>query len=364
MSLEIQFLPATDGDAIWVRWGEPPGNQLLIDMGREATGKAIRKRLEAVPADRRHFTLLVVTHVDGDHIGGVLSGLVDAGPLEGLEFDDVWFNGWPHLHGQAARHKGRLEAMGPVQGERLTDWLTGPWNEAFDRGPVERFSSLPVKELPGGMRLTVLGPTPSRLAQLRPTWEADVARAVKDARLPDRPGRLESLGRAKPVKPELESWADLRALANASSDPDDSAANGASICLCLEWERRRVLLTGDAWATEVVDGLRLMDQLPVAFDVVKAPHHGSQANVSEELVEAIACPIWALSTSGSRHYHPDAVAVARILCRSRPPRPELVFNVPSAYNAWWENPEWKKRFDYETRTGAEPEGIILSLEPA
>lgn len=370
MSLELRFLPAEDGDAIWVRWGEFPGHQLLIDMGRESTGKAIRETLEALPPDRRRFHLLVVTHVDGDHIGGVLSGLADAGPLAGLAFDDVWFNGWPHLHGEAVprpgdRSRPGLEPMGPVQGERLTDWLTGPWNEAFDRGPVERSSSLPARELPGGLHLTVLGPTRSRLERLAPKWETEVARAIEEGKLPARRSGLERLGRAKPVEPELGSWTDLHELADTLSDPDDSEANGTSICLLLEWERRRVLLTGDAWAPDVVDGLKLLGEpLPVGLDVVKAPHHGSEANVSDDLVDAVRCPMWVFSTSGSRHYHPDAAAVARVLRRRHRTRPELVFNVPSTYNRWWENPEWKERFDYQTRTGGAREGVSLALEPA
>lgn len=116
MTLELQFLNARQGDAIWVRWGA--GRQILIDMGTLETGVQLADRLRDLPEDRRQFELLVVTHVDGDHIGGVLSCVSDpAEPVQGLSFKDVWFNGFEHLSGQTPALEGvRLEPMGGAQG--------------------------------------------------------------------------------------------------------------------------------------------------------------------------------------------------------------------------------------------------------
>ena len=55
---------------------------------------------------------LVITHIDFDHIGGVLSLLQDKDL--GVTFHDIWFNGWRHLPGSG------FEEFGPVQGEKLT----------------------------------------------------------------------------------------------------------------------------------------------------------------------------------------------------------------------------------------------------
>ena len=84
-----------------------------------------------LPEDERRFELLIVTHIDGDHIEGAL-GLLDAEEL-GVTFDDVWFNGFRHLPDSP------LESLGPVEGELLTDVIVRrnlPWNAAFDGGPV------------------------------------------------------------------------------------------------------------------------------------------------------------------------------------------------------------------------------------
>ena len=113
--MELTFLDARQGDAIWVRWGE--GRQLLVDMGTSGTGRALAGRFRALPEDQRAFELLVVTHVDTDHIGGVLTGLVDPAEPVPVTFADVWFNGWEHLNGLVpADERSELEPMGGVQG--------------------------------------------------------------------------------------------------------------------------------------------------------------------------------------------------------------------------------------------------------
>jgi hypothetical protein len=363
--LELRFLPAGEGDAVWVRWGEDLRHQLLVDMGTTSTGKKIRARLEELAESDRRFELLLVTHIDGDHIGGILSGLVERPALPGLSFGDIWFNGWPHLHGQRVRRPGEtdgLEPMGAAQGELFSDWLTGPWNESFGRGPVAREDPLRTIELADELRITVLGPTTTRLKDLRETWATEVELAIERGRLPASSG-LEPLGRQKPVRPDLASKSDLRGLADELSEPDPSPSNGTSITLLLEWRKRRALLTGDAFATDVVDGLaQLGEPLPISIDVLKLPHHGSDGNVSDALVRAVACPDWVFSTNGSHHYHPDAAAVARVVRKAGEPRPRLLFNVPSEFNAWWTDPSWASTFDYTTETGTAEEGLTVTLE--
>ena len=92
MTMRLTMLPAGEGDALWLQWGpEHDRRQLIIDMGVHATGRAWRTRIEGMPRSQREFELLVVTHVDTDHIYGVLSALVDAEPIDGFRFKDVWF---------------------------------------------------------------------------------------------------------------------------------------------------------------------------------------------------------------------------------------------------------------------------------
>lgn len=364
--LEVTMLPARQGDALWIRWGEPDEpHQLLVDMGTEEIGERLGARILALPEDRRIFDLLVVTHVDRDHIGGVLTCLADedAPTIPGLRIDDVWFNGWPQISGVVAG--ATLEPMGAAQGERLGDWLAArAWNASFGGGAVVRTPGVEPTSIPlaGGMTLTVLGPTPERLLELKPAWVDEVQAAIAKGTL-SADHLLEPMGPR--VKPDIADRVDLEVLAASVTDTDGSEANGASIVLLLEYHGRRVLLTGDAFGADVVEAIHALrgnatDRF--RLDAVKLPHHGSQYNVTPELIGAIDCPRWLLSTDGTVFRHPDPPAIARILLDASPTPAELLFNVPSTFNGWWDDPSWKAAFGYSTAYGTAQDGLTVLLD--
>ena len=363
MPLELEFLNARQGDAIWIRWGT--GRQLMVDMGTRQTGNIIHERILREPESSRTVDLLVVTHVDVDHIGGILSCFTDrTDSIPGVSFNDVWFNGWKHLSGEAITATSTtLESMGGAQGEVFSNWLQNhPWNKAFQRGPVVR-TDLRKICLAEGLSLTVLGPTYNRLTELKPAWRDSVARAIRRGDLTEVADGLERLGPTSP--PRLTSKADLQRLALSPNTSDTSTANGSSIILLLEWEGRRILLTGDAYAGDIRDGLvALGEGMPVALDLFKVPHHGSAQNMTRALVEAVDCPLWVFSSDGTMYRHPDAQAIAQILHFGKHPQPMLAFNVCSKYSGWWDDEQWRTMFGYDARYGDEDDGgITFSFPP-
>lgn len=365
--LELTALPARQGDALWIRWGDAERpHQLIIDMGTEATGKKIRKRLEELPEEQRHFELLVVTHVDSDHIGGVLTCVSDAEDLPGLKFDDVWFNGFEHLSGQVIEPQPGVEHLGAAQGERLTKWLRKQsWNRAFGHGPVWRREGEDLQSvvLADGLELIVLGPTPERLEDFIGKWAAEVHEAIDTGKLDEEdvsPG-LEQLGRVQ-KKPVLVEADDLKYLAEEIESYDDSKANGSSISLLLKYKGISILLTGDAYAEDVRDGIRRVSgNEPLPIDLFKVSHHGSRQNLDKALIDAVECNYWLISTDGTTHKHPDPDAIARIISWSTVREPRLGFNVPCEFNRWWDNAEWIERHAYSVEFGTEEDGITIEF---
>jgi len=361
--LAVTMLPARQGDAIWLRWGDAgTPHQLLVDMGTEEAGKLVRQRIFDLDEAERIFDLLVVTHVDRDHIGGVLSCLAEADPIPGLTIRDVWFNGYPHLTGGIV-HTG-LEPMGPAQGERLASWLkTQVWNAAFDGRAVVRAPDRPLTSmtLHDGLTLKALGPMPERLTQLAPVWKEEVAEALRKGTLTTVSPGLEPMG--PKVPPILEDLEDLRQLAATPTLADDSEANGSTITLLLEYRNRRVLLAGDAIPEDLIAGIAAASPAGrLHLDAFKLPHHCSQRNIVRELVEAVDCDHWLVSTDGTRFRHPDPIALARVVLHStlRPAR--LAFNVPSKFNGWWDNDEWRDLFKYKTQYGAPDSGLTITWD--
>jgi Metallo-beta-lactamase superfamily len=320
--LSIEALPAEDGDCLWIEWTSSDGpHRILVDGGR--TGTALMTKLEQV--DDPHFDLLICTHIDMDHIGGLLK--LFRSPPPALTVDDVWFNGRPQVLSPQPR-----DTLGIRQGEELTDLLQDrgqAWNAAFGGGPVATAPAgeLPVRSLPE-LSITVLSPGPGQLAKLAVDWAAVLAES------PGLPA--DALGK------ELGPLEDL---VDARYSPDRSTANASSIAVLLEHaDGGRVLLGADAKAEVLVGGLsRFQRSGRVRVDLCQLPHHGSKANLSPELLRLLDCRQWLISTSGrGGPRHPDRTALARILARRD--KPTLWFNYrgketeefanPSLIRAW------------------------------
>ncbi|GEN80409.1 ComEC/Rec2 family competence protein [Actinotalea fermentans] len=312
----VEMLPAQRGDCLWLTWGEGEDlHHALVDGGPAVTIPTLvpelERRIAALAGRTNRVELLVVTHVDTDHVLGVVSLLSDHRrvPL----FRDVWFNGFRHLG---------AGLLGGLDGERLTAALLeheDRWNRAFDGGPVMLPDGAPppVVTLRGGLTLTVLGPRPATLAKLAPEWEE----ACRKARI--LPGQGAEIERESWRRTQLLGF-DVDALAAAPYRKDRSVPNASGITLIAEYAGRRVLLLGDAPSEEVLPGLERFGPGPYRFAAVKMSHHGSRANTSPAFLARVQSSTWLVSTDGAGHHHPDPEALARVVTTQR--RPTFVFN--------------------------------------
>jgi beta-lactamase superfamily II metal-dependent hydrolase len=345
----VELLPARHGDAIWIEYGDPvaPG-RLLIDGGAtKATKETIQRLLgERITDDGGpDFELIVLTHIDGDHLAGLVRLFEDSSvPLRPA---DVWYNGWDHLPD---------DRLGAKQAERLSQAIRTrklPWNQAFGGDAVRlpgtladpHPDTLPQIMLPGGMVLTLLSPTYEALAELKPEWKKEVEHA---GLIPGTTQKAEEQA-DRLGEPVLDL--DPTRLAQERFQPDGSEANGASIAFLAEYDGRSVLLTGDAHSptleTSISTLLTTRNQTRLDVDAFKLPHHGSRYNLSPRLVELVNTKRYLISTDGtSRSRHPDPVALSRIITKRS--GASLEFNYESATTTPWNAGHLKRRFEYDT----------------
>ena len=99
-------------------------------------------------------------------------------------------------------------------------------------------------------------------------------------------------------------------------------------------------------------------------DLYKVSHHGSQNNVSSELVQLLDCPRYLVSTNGDHFYHPDRQAIARIL-KYGGERKTIYFNYNSRLNEVWGDEALaaqRERYRYETSyPAADRPGTVVTL---
>src|SRR5438093_888014 len=66
--LKVSFLNIGQGDSIYIE--APSGRQVLIDGGRDST--VLRRLSEVMPWWDHTLDLVIATHPDADHIGGLI----------------------------------------------------------------------------------------------------------------------------------------------------------------------------------------------------------------------------------------------------------------------------------------------------
>ena len=337
----IEMLPAEQGDALFIEYGSAPSpHRVLIDAGVRKTSGLVKARIEELPESKRTFDLLIVTHVDSDHIGGIPK-LLDDRSL-GATFDDVWFNGWRHL---------QPDRLGPVEGEIFSaqlDQRGWNWNAAFDEKAVvvHPTGKLPKHELPGGMTLTLLSPTRQRLEVLRDEWKKVVEEAGLEAGVQDE--NLAEAARRKGIPDLLGDRLDVQKLADVALLPDKAPANGSTIAVLAEFDGKSCLLTGDAHPDVFEEGLKRLcedrGKERIAATALKVPHHGSRFNVSTGALDLIETDRYLFSTNGNQTKHPHLEGVARTIVRGG--EPTLFFNYKVETTAPWDDRRLERKHKY------------------
>jgi beta-lactamase superfamily II metal-dependent hydrolase len=368
----LQMLPAERGDCLWLEYGSPP-RYVVVDGGLKQTASALLDRMEEARRLRAtaelEIELLVVTHIDNDHIQGAIELLRRLPSWARIK--DVWFNGRPQLVALATGPGPSVEdaeahLLGPKEGDELSEMLEAsacawnkraPWNGGAILLPPS--GRLPAITLDGGLVLTVLGPSRERLRRLWAVWSK--ARSGDDETEETAALATDLLGRQDRWPPV---WQD-------GESRDSSAANGSSIALLAEYAGQAVLLAGDAYAADLEEGIsRLGAERGVvpgefALSAFKLSHHGSHRNLTRSLLEQVRCSRYLISTDGSGHSHPDHQALLRVLRHSRS-APQLHFNyLADTTRRWRDSREdvLQRGFqDYETHYPVQAEsGLTLTL---
>ncbi|WP_426232350.1 MBL fold metallo-hydrolase [Pararhizobium sp. DWP3-4] len=359
----IAMLPAQDGDCLFV---EACGFRMVIDGGRAETGtNTLPAFLSSLPEreGKPIIDLMVLTHIDADHVAGLLTFLANTGKTS---IGEVWFNGLDHhkkaagicvrkrnASNETAAFLGTAETLSVRQALNFDECITDlriPWNikMAGETIMVQREGALPRFNLADGLNLLLLGPTQWKVEDFYPQWLEHVKGLDSEPTLAHKPR----------ITPSL---ANMQELATQDEAPDRTKPNGASIAFVLEIGAKRILFSADAHPDDIAHGLeREYGAGRIWFEAIKVAHHGSARNNTSSLIEKLQSSCWLISTNGSKHAHPDPQAIARIVLAPEEGK-ELVFNYRSTINGHWDAEDLKRSFKYSTFYGDGKSPVIVTL---
>ena len=340
--IEIKSYPAKNGDAFLVKASATPFS-MLVDGGYADTfHRHIKPDLENLATSGYALDVVVATHVDADHISGLLSFFRLNGPAQApaiIPVSEVLHNSLRSLvaptEGQAAMRRDDLALLRDIrlrgypqpdaannqeqeisarQGSSLAQLLRDggyQWNTHAGTIPIGGNGLTDLRLLQGN--ITVLGPTKARLDALKKWWTSEIRRMGFVGSLENLEDVFEYLCAHEVVDPGEQMLSSSDADLAAAYVPDNSVTNGSSISLVVEIEGRRLLFLGDSWADDTVAALAANG--PSIFDAVKIAHHGSVHNTSLDLLTLVDSPHFFISTNGDRHDHPDFAVLKAIVDR-------------------------------------------------
>lgn len=360
---DLTIFPAAEGDCLLLSWGGDRDtlHYALIDGGRTGTWKHLKPALGLIASNGRPLELLVLSHIDADHIDGLNRMLDDGSPIAPKR---VWFNGFDQL--RRLDPPTGFSPSGFAGADRYSMSLADagwPINADF-RGLPVMLETFPERFEIEGLSLKLLSPDRRKLAALKAEWDK-WRNGQDDAGTGLAPSGQEPGGFAPAGIRPMPEVLDVDRLCGPSP-VDESAPNGSSIAMIAEFGGRRVLFGADAHPDLLEKALAAVagDEGKVKLDLFKLAHHGSRANLTRAILESLDCSRFAISTNGSRFGHPDPEAIARILKfgGERDGGKTLYFNYASARTRPWNDEGLRQRWNFDCRYPEnDEEPLVVSI---
>lgn len=368
--MKLQIFQSYQGDCLLVE--ARSGHRMLCDGGTAAAMKTfVAPALERLHRNGHALDLVYVSHIDDDHIGGVLALLEAAldwrvydyhaangdAPREPEaprvpEIRGLWHNAFHDQIGAntgairnllaasaralRASHVDMLEQLGyeyariatsvsqALRVSRLLkpDLLGIPLNR-LEASPAHDGKLLMARagmapEALGSLRLHILSPTQAELGKLREGWNnwlRDPANRLKAIAIRERYlAGVQAITAGQAMNPfDLHDWEGIAAYEGVTTP------NVASLVLLVEEDGKTLLLTGDSHPDMILRGLDDGGHLhdgAIHVDVLKVQHHGSENNMTEAFGRAVSADHYIFCGNGA-HANPelsvlDAFLAARV----------------------------------------------------
>jgi beta-lactamase superfamily II metal-dependent hydrolase len=414
--MRLTVYPADKGDCLLLTGQD--GTRVLVDGGmRESYRTYVAPALGRLRSRDQYLDLVCVSHIDQDHISGVLQLMDDLVAWRVHEFQEaednrahrapkasrppevraIWHNAFHEQIGEnagpveqmlaataailSAVPRKRVQAVAQEQQSLATSvkealqlsrqiragQLGIPLNEPFGgRLAMVTDGARPIRL--GTLRVTVIGPFPEDLRNLRNEWDDWLREHREDLREVQRRAREdEEMLRASDLDRVLAPMvAQAEALGRRKRV---TVPNLASLMLHVEEQGRTALLTGDGHGADILRGLERAGKLKAGaglhVNLLKVQHHGSEHNIDPEFCRRVTANHYVICANGA-HANPDVRVVRAIINsrlgarRKRSPNPEaagrftLWFNAASAISENAEHGDHMRKVESLVRSMADP----------
>ncbi|WP_332736853.1 hypothetical protein [Flavihumibacter sp.] len=314
---KLHVIQAEFGDSMLIEYGSRQSPKyFLIDGGpSDVYDNFLRSELENIVGASGTLDVVAITHVDIDHIKGILDFLAelksqsDNGKEHFLKVKDLWMNTFSGtidndgamtkrintIFSNAASNNVNMASTGIAingikEGNKVTtlcNVLQIPINTPTVQS-IFRVGSPNAALTYGNLTITIVGPTKENLEALKTEWEEWIT------------ARENEMGAGN---------------FNILSMSDKSIPNLSSIAFLIEGNGRSMLFTGDGRGDHLTEGLKkkgLLNNGRMHVEVLKVAHHGSDRNTNRTFFENITADTYVISANG-KHSNPDYATLSWII---------------------------------------------------
>ena len=353
LNLNIQFLKANNGDSILISLLDENQQQrnIVIDSGMPQTyffssensyGDFKNKVVKPISDSGQKIDLLIVTHLDEDHIGGVWKWFAKEKDTAFTLIESIWFNSGKIIADEFALTEN------PLLQHNLDIFETSETSikQAVTFEGYISSHKIWGKQLIGagqvytkfGLDFTILSPGIKELKDLVELYKGEVS--------PD----YFTSGDPLDYERTVASFIEEEKAAEWEFEEDDDPANGSSIAFIMEYQEKKFLFLADAHPGVIIENLKpkYSPENPLVAEFVKISHHGSSYNTSAELLSYIKTDNYIISTSGQKHSHPHKRTISRIV--SRNPKANIYFNYDAIRQTIWRSQDQLDYPDISVKT--------------
>ena len=304
----LHVIQAEFGDSMLLEFGtKTHPKYILIDGGPNGVYDASLQLSITELVKSKVIEAVIVTHVDADHIKGILDLLSDLkdqkdnGAVPYLQLLDLWLNTFNQTIDPTSELTNRLNSLysnaaangiqmattavainGIKEGNKvrtLCNILNVPMNTPAPQG-ILRVGSPNAPLSYANLTFNIIGPTKENLEELQKEWEEWLAKRESEMAT----GNFTIL-----------------------SMSDKSVPNLSSIAFLIEGDGRTILFTGDGRGDHLLQGLKakeLLNDGQINIDVLKVPHHGSNRNTDRKFFKQVKAGTYVISGNG-KYGNPD-----------------------------------------------------------
>lgn len=381
--VKIKLIPAEFGECIVVSVGGKKQFNLLIDGGVAKTYQEyVKSEIQRIKILGQRINLMVCTHMDNDHI----SGLVQILKKTNYDLvDNVWYNGFLQVvsrkfysqkdNNYTDRDNKILETI-ISQGTIPDGEQEVGINEGMSMGVLVENRKIPLNEIVAGQAIStesvrnkieiaknvyisILGPSKENIIEVEEYWKKEMVSRNFMFRVSNKIKLMEAfeyqLERIKTQYLEerlnISEIDDLEKYIGDLKEFDESIVNRSSISFILEYDNKKYLFLGDAVIDETI--LRNIENVvgfKYRFSAIKLPHHGSRYNITHEFICRYTADEYYCLTNSKKYNHPDLEVLATILCKDSHFK-KVVFNYPIIKAYFLDKKEWKEKYNYEVIIG-------------